>query len=63
MSGDMKEHTFHIQTEHKILGSDHGLDHAKILVGGLTLDRGLYAPMRLSLRRSLIAKSTSHGSC
>jgi hypothetical protein len=28
-------------TEHKILGPDHGLEHAKILVGGLTLDRGL----------------------
>ena len=41
MNGDMKERTFHIQTQHKILGSDHGLEHAKILVGGLTFDRGL----------------------
>ncbi len=41
MNGDMKERTFHMQTEHKILGSDHGLEHVKILVGGLTLDRGL----------------------
>ncbi len=41
MNGDMKEHTFHIQTHHKILWSDHGLEDPKILVGGLTLDRGL----------------------
>jgi hypothetical protein len=40
MNEDMKEHTFHIQTEHKILGPDHGLEHVKILVGGLTLNRG-----------------------
>jgi hypothetical protein len=41
MNEDMKEHTFHIQTQHKILRSDHGLEHEKILVSGLTLDRGL----------------------
>ena len=41
MNGDMKERTFHIQTQHKISRSDHGLEHAKILVGGLTLDRCL----------------------
>jgi hypothetical protein len=41
MNEDMKEHTFHIQSEHKTLGSDHGLEHEKILVGGLALDRGL----------------------
>ncbi len=26
MNGDMKERTFHIQTQHKILGSDRGLE-------------------------------------
>jgi hypothetical protein len=41
MNGDMKERTFHIRTQNKILVSDHGLDHVKILEGGLTLDRGL----------------------
>jgi hypothetical protein len=41
MKGDMKEHTFHIQTQHKILRSDHGLEYPKILVGGLTFDRVL----------------------
>ncbi len=38
---DVKECTFHIQAEHKVLGLDDRLDHAKILVGGLTLDRWL----------------------
>ncbi len=37
----MKEHTFHIQDDQKILGPDHGLEYAKILVGGLTPDRDL----------------------
>ena len=38
---DVKECTLHIQTQHVILGTDHRLDHAKVLVGCLTLDRDL----------------------
>ncbi len=41
MNGDMKERIFHIQPAHKILGSDHGFEYVKILVGGFTIDRGL----------------------
>ncbi len=36
---DVKEHTFYIQAQHPILGSDDRLDHVKILVGCLTLGR------------------------
>ena len=39
MNGDMKERTFHIQTQHKLLGLDHGLVHVKTLVDCLTIDR------------------------
>jgi hypothetical protein len=38
---DVKEHTFHIQGQHPVLGSDDRLDHVKILVGCLTLGRCL----------------------
>ena len=38
---DVKEYTLHIQTQHVILGPDHRLEHTKILVDCLTLDRGL----------------------
>ena len=38
---DVKERTLHIQTQHVILGPDHRLEHAKVLAGCLTLDRGL----------------------
>ena len=38
---DVKEYTLHIQTQHVILGSDHRLDHTKVLVGCLTFDRDL----------------------
>ena len=38
---DVKECTFHIQAEHKVLGLDDRLEHPKILVGCLTLDRCL----------------------
>ena len=37
----MKENTFHIQADHEVLCPDDGLDHAKILVRRLTLDRSL----------------------
>ncbi len=36
---DVKEHTFYIQAQHPVLGSDDRLDHVKVLVGCLTLDR------------------------
>ena len=38
---DVKEYTLHIQTQHVILGPDYRLEHVKVLVGCLTLDRGL----------------------
>ena len=38
---DVKEGTFDIQAEHEVLGLDNRLEHAKVLVGGLTLDRCL----------------------
>ena len=38
---DVKEYTLHIQAQYVILGPDHRLEHAKVLVGCLTLDRGL----------------------
>ena len=38
---DVKERTFHIQAQHPVLRSDDRLEHTKILVGGLALDRGL----------------------
>ena len=38
---DVKEYTLHIQAQHVILGSDYRLEHVKVLVGCLTLDRGL----------------------
>ena len=41
MNWNMKEHTFHIQTEHEVLRSDHRLEVAKILEGRLALDRCL----------------------
>ena len=47
----MKEHTFHIQDDQKILGPDHGLEYAKILVGGLTLDRDLVEVAEVSTQR------------
>ncbi len=39
MDRDVKERTFHIQAQHPVLGSDDRLEHAKILVGCLTLGR------------------------
>ena len=41
VDGDVEEGTLHIQFEHEILGPDHRLEHAKILVGRLALDRCL----------------------
>ena len=41
MIGCMEVHTLHIQTQYEVLRPDDGLEHAKILVGCLTLDRGL----------------------
>ncbi len=38
---DVKKCTLHIQAQYVILGPDYRLDHAKVLVGCLTLDRGL----------------------
>ena len=38
---DVKECTFHIQAEHKVLRLDNRLEHAQIFVGGLSLDRCL----------------------
>ena len=37
----MEVHTLYIQVEHKVLRSDDGLEHAKIFVGRLELDRCL----------------------
>ena len=38
---DMKEHTFHIQSQYEVLCPDDGLEYVKILVGRLPLDRCL----------------------
>ena len=38
---DVKECTVHIQAQYVILGTDHRLEHVKVLVGCLTLDRVL----------------------
>jgi hypothetical protein len=55
MNGNMKEHTFHIQAEHKILGPDHGLEYAKILVGVLTLDSVLVETAEEGMHDALVA--------
>ena len=41
MNGYVEVHTLYIQTEHEVLRPDDGLEHAKILVGRLALDRCL----------------------
>ena len=46
MNGYMEVHTLHIQDQHEVLPSDDGLEHVKILVGCLTLDRGLVEDQR-----------------
>ena len=41
MNGYMEVRTLYIQTQHEVLRSDDGLEHVKILVSCLALDRGL----------------------
>ena len=41
MNGYMEVRTLHIQAHHEVLRPDDGLEHEKILVCCLTLDRGL----------------------
>ena len=41
MNGYVKVPTLRIQTYHEVLGLDHRLEHEKILVGRLALDRCL----------------------
>ena len=41
MNGYVKVRTLHVQTEHEILGLDDRLEHTKILVSRLALDRCL----------------------
>jgi hypothetical protein len=41
VNGYMEVRTHYIQAEHEVLRPDDGLEHAKILVGRLTLDRCL----------------------
>ena len=41
MNGYMEVHTLHIQAQHEVLRPDDGLEHVKILVGCLVIDRGL----------------------
>ena len=41
MNGYMEVRTLHIQAQHEVLRPDDGLEHVKILVGCLVLDRGL----------------------
>jgi hypothetical protein len=60
MNGYVKVRTFHIQTEHEVLGLDHRLEHTKILVGRLALDRclveaaeGVYDALLALARRSV----------
>ena len=51
---DVKECTFHIQAEHKVLGLDNRLEHAQIFVGGLTIDRCLVETVE-SMHDALLA--------
>ena len=41
MNGQVEVRTLYIQAEHEVLWPDDGLEHAKIFVGRLTLDRCL----------------------
>ena len=41
MNGYMEVRTLYIQVQYEVLRSDDGLEHAKILVGRLVLDRCL----------------------
>ncbi len=41
MNGYVEVHTLYIQTEHEVLRPDDGLEHVKILVGRVGLDRCL----------------------
>ena len=41
MNGHVEVRTLYIQAEHEVLRPDDGLEHVKILVGRLTLDRCL----------------------
>ena len=41
VNGYVEVRTLYIQAEHEVLCPDDGLDHAKIVVGRLTLDRCL----------------------
>ena len=59
MNGHVEVRTLYIQAEHEVLRPDDGLEHAKIFVGRLTLDRclvesaeGMYdAPLALARGR------------
>jgi hypothetical protein len=49
--------TFHIQAEHVVLGFDDRLEHAKILVGGLTLEfQAICSPLLYFYLRAAISK-------
>ena len=48
---DVKEYTLHIQTQHVILGPENRLEHVKVLVGCLTLDRDLVEVAEVSTQR------------
>ncbi len=56
VNGYMEVHTLYIQAEHQVLWFNDGLEHVKILVGRLALDRCLvevaegmhYAPVALT---------------
>ena len=41
MNGDVEVRSLYIQADHEVLRLDNGLEHAKIFVGRLTLDRCL----------------------
>ena len=54
----MEVHTLYIQSEHEVLRTDDGLEHVKIFVGRLALDRclveaaeGMYDVMLALVRR------------
>ena len=60
MNGYVKVPTLHVQTEHEILGLDDRLEHTKILVSRLVLDRclveaaeGVYDALLALARRSM----------
>ncbi len=67
VTGDVEVRTLRIQTEHKVLWPDDGLEDAKILVGRLTLDgwivetpKSIHDALLVLVRWSVKPRSTDY---